>query len=208
MSDNPPTEEMIEVTREMMAWASTSPSGCGFVKSQIKLLKEQGINHKSNGWLKKMVGKRYPKSWFDRFCEAGGARRQSNYADAGVSISDGPVRYFEFLKKQSETKVFRKSSGVCMPPHPSEFKQSLPKTTFVESSLKKELFESEDWKFLRSYALRRGKYTCQHCRATGVRMHVDHKIPITVDWSRRLDLLNLQVLCEDCNVGKSNFFVG
>jgi 5-methylcytosine-specific restriction endonuclease McrA len=45
---------------------------------------------------------------------------------------------------------------------------------------------------------------CGRSRADGVILHVDHIVPLSKDWSRRLDPSNMQVLCADDNGGKSN----
>lgn len=201
------TEELVEVTREMMSMAATSPCGEGYINKQLEVLRSAGIDGGSKGWLKRMVGTCVPRSVWDRFVLAGNAKREKNYRAAGLDPANGPVRLHHLAAVDSIHKT-PTTSRPPEPPHPAEFKRSLPETKFVDPAAKRRFFDSADWKFMRSYVLRRDNYTRQHCRATGVRMHVDHKIPLTVDWTRRLDLLNLQALCEDCNVGKSNLFVG
>lgn len=49
--------------------------------------------------------------------------------------------------------------------------------------------------------------TCSCCGIKGLKdfnLHIDHIVPLSKDWSRRLDLSNLQILCSTCNVGKGN----
>lgn len=70
-----------------------------------------------------------------------------------------------------------------------------------------EFYKSAEWRKVRYEVLREKGGKCQCCGRSakdGVVMHVDHIIPLSKDWSKRLDKNNLQVLCEDCNVGKSN----
>jgi biotin operon repressor len=60
---------------------------------------------------------------------------------------------------------------------------------------------------LRYQVLSRDESKCQRCGRTpddGVKLHVDHKVP--VDWGGSNDLDNLWTLCDDCNGGKKNFF--
>lgn len=48
---------------------------------------------------------------------------------------------------------------------------------------------------------------CECCGATaadGKRMHVDHIKPFSTHPELEFDRSNLQVLCQDCNIGKSN----
>lgn len=73
--------------------------------------------------------------------------------------------------------------------------------------MKIKFYNSKEWQNLRYAILREQKGTCQLCGRTkkdGVVLHVDHIIPLSKDWSKRLDKNNLQVLCKDCNLGKSN----
>lgn len=65
-----------------------------------------------------------------------------------------------------------------------------------------------EWKKLRMKALERGGRRCACCGATpadGIRLVVDHIKPLGEFWSLRLELQNLQVLCDDCNMGKGNW---
>jgi 5-methylcytosine-specific restriction endonuclease McrA len=53
----------------------------------------------------------------------------------------------------------------------------------------------------------RDGYKCQACGkgvSDNVKLHVDHKIPL--DWGGTNLEDNLWTLCEDCNLGKKNFF--
>lgn len=70
-----------------------------------------------------------------------------------------------------------------------------------------DFFVSRDWRELRYLVIQRNGARCLACGRSpqdGIRIHVDHIVPVSKDWSRRLDFNNLQVLCEDCNIGKSN----
>ena len=58
---------------------------------------------------------------------------------------------------------------------------------------------------LRYNVLKRDNFRCQICGATqadGVKLHVDHIIPVSK--GGKTHLTNLQTLCERCNIGKSN----
>jgi 5-methylcytosine-specific restriction endonuclease McrA len=68
-------------------------------------------------------------------------------------------------------------------------------------------YASGAWKRLRYEALKLHGARCQVCgrgAADGIKLHIDHVVPLSKDWSKRLDLNNLQVMCEDDNLGKSN----
>ena len=58
---------------------------------------------------------------------------------------------------------------------------------------------------VRSKVLARDAYRCRHCGISadlGAVLHVDHLIPVSKGGTS--DLGNLQTLCQDCNLGKSN----
>jgi 5-methylcytosine-specific restriction endonuclease McrA len=68
-------------------------------------------------------------------------------------------------------------------------------------------FGSREWLELRYSVLRKSSWKCMSCnrdRKDGIKLHVDHIKPRSKYPELALDINNLQVLCEDCNVGKSN----
>lgn len=76
-----------------------------------------------------------------------------------------------------------------------------------DRAAKTKFYQSYEWREIRYDVLQKHGGQCLLCgrsRRHGVVIHVDHIVPLSADWSRRLDPDNLQVLCEDCNLGKSN----
>lgn len=68
-------------------------------------------------------------------------------------------------------------------------------------------YESREWRHVRYQALVRSDGRCQCCGASskdGATLHVDHIKPRSKYRRLELELSNLQVLCADCNLGKSN----
>lgn len=66
-------------------------------------------------------------------------------------------------------------------------------------------YASEEWRLLRYQALKRDGGKCACCgrtRKDGVVMHVDHIKPKSRYPQHAYELSNLQVLCDDCNLGK------
>lgn len=66
-------------------------------------------------------------------------------------------------------------------------------------------YDSEEWRLLRYQALKLHGAHCQACgrgREHGVIIHVDHIKPRSRYPELQWDLSNLQVLCEDDNLGK------
>jgi 5-methylcytosine-specific restriction endonuclease McrA len=67
-------------------------------------------------------------------------------------------------------------------------------------------YETREWKELRYLALRTYGPMCQLCGATKTELHVDHIKPRSKFPELQLKLDNLQILCRDCNLGKSNLY--
>lgn len=61
---------------------------------------------------------------------------------------------------------------------------------------------------MRYDVLRRDGFKCVRCgrgREDGVKLHVDHIVPVSRGGKSTMD--NLQTLCEDCNCGKGNKYL-
>ena len=70
-------------------------------------------------------------------------------------------------------------------------------------------YSSREWRSLRVKALVKNGRRCCLCGATpreGVVLHVDHIKPRSLYPELELELDNLQILCEACNLGKSNHY--
>lgn len=71
-----------------------------------------------------------------------------------------------------------------------------------------DFYRSSKWRELRYIALEKSGGACVLCGARasdGVQLHVDHIVPRSRNIGLQYSLDNLQVLCQDCNLGKSNF---
>ena len=71
---------------------------------------------------------------------------------------------------------------------------------------KQEFYNSREWRDLRYKVLLKYNRRCLCCGITANKksIHVDHIKPISKYWNLRLHEDNLQTLCEDCNIAKSN----
>jgi 5-methylcytosine-specific restriction endonuclease McrA len=68
-------------------------------------------------------------------------------------------------------------------------------------------YRSREWVDLRYQAILKYGNRCQCCGnspADGARIHVDHIKPRSKFPKLELEMSNLQILCQSCNVGKSN----
>lgn len=68
------------------------------------------------------------------------------------------------------------------------------------------LYDSKEWKRLRYEVLREYGFKCMACKCSDVEIHVDHIKPVSKNPDLAFVKSNLQVLCKDCNEGKSNLF--
>lgn len=71
-----------------------------------------------------------------------------------------------------------------------------------------DFYKSEEWRKLRYRVIQKYGAKCMLCGRShsehGVVIHVDHIKPRSKHPELDLNFDNLQVLCEDCNIGKSN----
>lgn len=80
-----------------------------------------------------------------------------------------------------------------------------PPTVVIARRSAEEFYRSDEWRRLRYKALRKYGGKCQCCGAPpalNAPLHVDHIKPRSRFPELALDIDNLQVLCEDCNLGK------
>ena len=86
-------------------------------------------------------------------------------------------------------------------------KQTRPHKEYKPRMSADKFYASIKWKELRYIALKNSGGCCTLCGARssdGVTLHVDHIVPRSIDPRKEFDLDNLQILCDDCNIGKSN----
>lgn len=65
-------------------------------------------------------------------------------------------------------------------------------------------YDSREWRELRYSAIKKYGRKCMACLSTEKTIHVDHIKPRSKFPDLALELSNLQILCADCNLGKSN----
>lgn len=105
-------------------------------------------------------------------------------------------------------KAAVKAPEAAIKPAPSKAK------TPPTAAVKDEFYKSWEWRRVRMEALKEHGRACQCCGATPgmkdatgnpVRLCVDHIKPLSKFWHLRLDRSNLQILCDECNMGKGNW---
>lgn|SRR5574343_418649 len=107
------------------------------------------------------------------------------------------AKYFELVKPKNESIAKE-----------AKLKEAKLKSKKAKASRdqKAKFYDSWEWKKIRYEVLNKYGAKCMMCGATKetTKICVDHIKPISLYWDLRLDFNNLQVLCDDCNKGKSN----
>jgi 5-methylcytosine-specific restriction endonuclease McrA len=110
------------------------------------------------------------------------------------------------LKAIRAPKIVEKPATFVKKPNPKHiaWRDNPPK--YVKG-MKSEFYWTREWRSLRWEVLSKsdGKCVmCGDCKENGAIMHIDHIMPRSKFPSKELDITNLQVLCEACNMGKGN----
>jgi 5-methylcytosine-specific restriction endonuclease McrA len=93
-----------------------------------------------------------------------------------------------------------------------KFKAPADRSKFKAKKIKKahdpKFYHSDEWRMLRVRVLEKYECKCMMCgrspKVHKIIIHVDHIKPISKYPELCLEFNNLQLLCEDCNIGKSN----
>ena len=87
-------------------------------------------------------------------------------------------------------------------------KRKKGKRKILTKSEPEKFYVSKEWRRLRYRVIKKYDACCMACgrskKEHGVVIHVDHIKPKSTHPNLALEFENLQLLCEDCNIGKSN----
>lgn len=117
--------------------------------------------------------------------------------------------YFARLSYTSKVAAIKRNERIENGTYKEKNRKPRSKTELSKSVVKSDMFYlTWDWRKLRAKVLNNKGFKCCWCnrnpRDHGVVLHVDHIKPKSKYPELALEESNLQVLCEDCNVGKSN----
>lgn len=104
----------------------------------------------------------------------------------------------KIINQQAVSMAFK--LGKKVKPEPAKFTEP-PE---YKSGMGKDFYQTRQWRELRYKVLVKYGKTCQCCGEKSGYIHVDHILPRSLHPSKELDENNLQVLCEACNIGKTN----
>lgn len=176
----------------------------GYKSSQVKLMQQ----HFGTKWKKSVLANKYiDKELWDQFYQLGQETKPTkNNKDVinPISMSNGDWSWrpddadIPEIKKKKKTLKLKKK------------KKSRKKKNYSKIQ-DKSFYASREWRELRYRVIRKYKAKCMACGKSpqehGAVLHVDHIKPKSKFPELALEFNNLQLLCEDCNMGKSNKFI-
>jgi len=172
------------VTKEMVESFRTLRNG--FTAITTKAL--AGTTKPTKGWARRAIGKEMSENDVLRIRQSIEKRNNVNIRKGYISDPDA---FLAAVKKK-----------------PRKRKKRIPYVKYSGDVNSPSFLFSYEWRTVRMVALKRDGAKCCCCGAspkTGAVMHVDHIKPRKKFPLLALDPDNLQVLCEACNHGKSNW---
>ena len=189
------------ITQAMIQQARTSAGA--YSKAQIKFAKMfTGAKEKQ---FQTMVGMEISEEDWKVFCTREGLKQRVKDKPVinAVSRPDG-------WAWQPEAKDIPPPRGLSKREKKAEARKKRKQRVRLREApvQRKEFYESKEWLQLRVRVLEKYGCRCMMCgrsyRSHGVVIHVDHIKPRSKYPNLALEFSNLQILCEDCNIGKSN----
>lgn len=145
-----------------------------------------------------------------RYCGINAIRNGNSYCGKDCSIAASRLKVGLRKKVQFSTTNSDNVQVVKIPtinrPIRSYTKRQAAKDRRAKQRTKNDSFyKSQAWKELRFLVIKKYGRQCMACGDVKGVMHVDHIEPRSKVPSKALDFNNLQVLCQMCNEGKSNY---
>lgn len=181
------------ITKEMLESARTKKGGYTAAQKRMGQLKAG----KQKGWSKSLIGRPCTDDWWKKFKNAVPKKRRQ--------------------KEKPVTNAMTVEKDWAWNPKPQDIpeKKELNRKRLTRKQARaasytdpKEFYKSPEWRLLRVRVLERFQCKCMMCgrspKEHGIVIHVDHIKPRSKFPELGLDFNNLQILCDDCNIGKSN----
>lgn len=203
--------DMAQVTQSDLKKIQTSAGG--YSKAVI----DAGMKLYGKGWVKKLLEDKNGGVKFEVLrirAENNPSRRdkiaKAKKAKVKANKKKGPINPFPCKsdnwswkpdKRDIPDKVFRNE------PKKGYHKKKRERVTKLDNA---QFYESKEWRELRVRVLEKYECKCMMCgrnpKEHGIVIHVDHIKPRSKYPELSLHFDNLQLLCDDCNLGKSNKF--
>lgn len=179
-----------------------------FTKSNALTLKEARLIGLcwplDKGWVKRYSDVVIPDSAIDALDAIANAKKSSN------AIDDELRKERKRLRKLVKAGLMTRKDADSELTKAEKLLRNKPATAtpvVEKAKSNSDFYASKEWREIRYKALVLHGASCQCCGASrkdGAKLHVDHIKPRSKFPKLELELSNLQVLCEDCNLGKSN----
>ena len=120
------------------------------------------------------------------------------------------AKLLSLLDDEQYVLLEKKAAHLCLSRTLEVGQFKTPKARVHETKSNVGFYKSKIWLSLRYQVLKRYGFQCMACgrgRKDGVILHVDHIKPRSKYPELELAVDNLQVLCESCNLGKSNKYI-
>ena len=167
----------------------------GFARRAISWLHARGARYDNQPPVKMLIGQLLDDIAIPTAVRA--LIKRANKCDAAVAF----INFFDSLPPASQPPMVSYAGR-------KKGEQSPPNDTVSRATpSRQEFYDSRAWLALRYRALLLHGRRCMCCGATaaeGAIIHVDHIKPRSLFPDLELEISNLQVLCKDCNLGKSN----
>ena len=136
------------------------------------------------------------------------ARAIQSAIESGVTVQVLPyMGKPRELSKSQERKQRRKSEVRQLKEQIAKLRNGFKEKPPYVRGMGSDFYQTREWRELRWSVLIASDGKCIKCnrgKQDGVILHVDHIKPRSKFPALELVFANLQVLCEDCNIGKSN----
>lgn len=161
-------------------------------------LKEHGLENKNTDCIrcKKYIGENPASGYCSPDCFKASKLELKNERTKNTEDASHVKKCFdcEVMIRQSRTR------NRCKPCRKKQKKKSTLKRVKTI-----DFYNSTEWQKLRYSTLKKYARTCMVCFRKNLELHVDHIKPRSKFPELELEASNLQVLCKDCNFGKSNY---
>lgn len=158
-------------------------------------------------WKRQLIGADVTDEWWQGFYSKKKGKKKKKVKQAPKVINTVSVKKDDWSWKPDDKdippiKILNKGKGNK---NSGRKKEKLARVSRLDND---DFYKSREWRELRVRVLEKYECKCMMCGRSpkdhGIVIHVDHIKPRSKYPELSLRINNLQILCADCNVGKSN----